>query len=259
MRKELGACVTDFLTTLIEEHAVEGTPMYETPTTGIFHYISPTFPLQPRPYVVKIKNGVDTSDKKALRKLSLTAEHEKKIRRTLVSAPKLEANPISPVFVSLAFSDSRHANVFIFDASGQDFARQYYFDPDSSCSDPANRYIANIAGKVKGVFPAVPETGAPEDSDESIQSVMDDNHYSISGNCAIYAVLMSVLCVRFGVGEPKLMTDVIIKSLRDIDKVNKLDKNKAVAGSHMTVIWSWVDSILAKILVIRSNPELAAG
>ncbi|CAN0185343.1 unnamed protein product [Pylaiella littoralis] len=54
--------------------------------------------------------------------------------------------------------------------------------------------------------------------------------------------LVGVLCMRFGMGKPRSMGDLIVKALREIDGYNGLNVHQGnnYVGSHMSRLWNWM-------------------
>ena len=57
-------------------------------------------------------------------------------------------------------------------------------------------------------------------------------------------MLVGVLCIRFRIGQPKLVAEFITRAME------KMDKGSNVAGSvgrHITMLWNWMSSMLDQV------------
>lgn len=66
--------------------------------------------------------------------------------------------------------------------------------------------------------------------------------FHVGANLLVDLCLVGVLCMRFGMGKPRLMGDLIVEALREIDGYNGLNVHRGnnYVGSHMSRLWNWM-------------------
>ncbi|CAM9247525.1 unnamed protein product, partial [Ectocarpus sp. 13 AM-2016] len=168
---------------------------------------------------------------------ALTPEHANSIRQTLN-----RRRGISVVYLSVRsiLQNCSHACLLLFDARTR---KQHFFNPEGSMNFWLNIAFGNRPTTlVEGFETARVNEDAWPIYQQSMQAIVDNNHYRIDGNCALYCILVGVLCMRFGMGQPKLMGDLIVEALREIDTYNGLNVHQGnnYVGSHMTRLWNWM-------------------
>lgn len=101
----------------------------------------------------------------------------------------------------------------------------HFFDPQGSRYHWLNIAFANRRTLVEGFSHASAYEDGWSTHDISILTIIDANQYKSDGNCIMYCVLVGVLCIRFRIGQPKLVAKYTTLAMEEIDK----DSN--VAGS----------------------------
>ena len=130
--------------------------------------------------------------------------------------------------VSIHCESVGHACMLVFDAYT---STQHFFNPWGTQDHWLSIAFADTT-LVDGFTPAPVKEDAWPTWEMSLQGMWDsvlnrDN----AGNCASYVIIVAMLCLRFGVGRPKLMADLLIISVQE---------NGEIRGREITFIWNWV-------------------
>lgn len=158
---------------------------------------------------------------------------------------------ISLVFVSIKGPSARHACLLVFDASRR---RQHFFNPWGYVNHWLQKAIADRPPFVEGFRVAPASEDAWPTSQSSLQHKFDRAGVGISdedGNCGVYVVLMCVLCLRFGVGDPKFMAILFM--------TETIPRGRPVAGEFTTRLWTWMASMERPVNVLRSGNATPAS
>ncbi|CAN0220712.1 unnamed protein product, partial [Scytosiphon promiscuus] len=176
------------------------------------------------------------------------------IKHTLI---KKEEIVVVPLTISRKVSDVSHACLLVFDSTTE---KMHFFDPMGMRYDWMNMAFAGkTTSIVKGFDHASNFEDGWADDEDTIQYILDNNPYSLGGNCIIYSVLVGLLCVRFRIGSPRLVATAITDELKKIDikhfkKMGKKKDNKG--GYHMTVLWNWMTIMADQIKLLKGIPNL---
>lgn len=249
-RTELRAAVRNYMENVPNVNSVHGHVIYANQCNALVTYMSRTFCSSARPlhenfYRLFFQNLTDDdeipSDVALVENFALTPGHANSIHQTLN-----RRRGISVVYLSVRCIQQNisHACLLLFDARTR---KQHFFNPEGSYNFWLNIAFGNRPTPlVEGFEIAHLHEDAWPNYQQSMQAVVDNNHYQIDGNCALYCVLVGVLCMRFGMGQPKLMGDLIVEALREIDTYNGLDVQAGNnhVGSHMTRLWNWMISLM---------------
>ncbi|CAM9220842.1 unnamed protein product [Ectocarpus sp. 12 AP-2014] len=171
----------------------------------------------------------------AVENFQLSSAHALSIQQTLN-----RRRGISVVHLGIRSPPDGHASLLIFDARTR---KQHFFHPWGHVNHWLNKAFRNRNNVlVEGFTPAPLNEDAWPLIGDSIQYILDKNAYGIDGNCGLYCILVGTLCTRFGIGKPRLMADLIIECLRQIDVDNGLIANidQPPVGSHMPRMWNWM-------------------
>lgn len=185
---------------------------------------------------------------------SLTPQHAASIQQTLQ-----RKRGISVVHVRIVPVIQRpHACLLVFDARTR---KQHFFNPWGYRNHWMSIAFANRdVPLVEGFRAASRNEDAWVNAAESMQDTLDINHYDVSGNCALYCVLVGVLCTRFGLGKPRLMATIITEAIKEIDAYNGFNvEADNPAHSHMSRLWNWMNEMSDVAIATRTLPPLQAN
>lgn len=246
-RVALRGAVRNYLERMPNVNVAEREVNYATVNTSLVTFMARTFCSSARPpgfeemYKIDVQqlgnaHGGLGADIGAVEDFALTPDHELSIQQTLN-----RRRGISVVYVRIATSPIYgHASLLVFDARTR---KQHFFHPWGYTNHWLNRAFRYRQNVIVQGFEAAPlnEDAWPQGSD-SLQTLFDNNQFDLRGNCAMYCVLVGVLCTRFGIGKPRLMADLIIEVLRQIDVDNGLIANNEQnpVGSHMPRMCNWM-------------------
>ena len=266
-RTELVAAVRNYLEHVPNVHGVkEG--YAGTNTAYLLNFMSRTFCSSARPHPPNtylqvyelhlqdlLKNGVGLApDVAAVANFSLTPQHVASIQQTLQ-----RKRGISVIHVGIRTEiQGGHACLLVFDARTR---KQHFFNPWGYRNHWMNIAFANRdVALVEGFRAASRNEDAWVNQAESMQIILDVNQYHVHGNCAMYGVLVGVLCTRFGLGKPKLMATIITEAIKEIDAYNGFNVEvDNPANSHMSRLWNWMNEMSDVAKETRTLPSLNAN
>lgn len=150
-----------------------------------------------------------------------------------------------------------HACLLVFDARTR---KQHFFNPWGYRNHWLNIAFANRDPLVQGFRPATRNEDAWENVEDSMQHILDENQYDVNNNCSLYCVLVAVLCTRFGIGKPKVVANIIVEAIKQIDDYNGFDAEADhPAHSHMSRLWNWMNEMSDIAQETRALPALHAN
>ncbi len=168
--------------------------------------------------------------------LRLDSRHRSMVRRTLE-----RKRGISVALLIFYHPDGGHACLLVFDARTK---RQHFFNPWGFEHHWLNIAFAEREALVEGFRPARADVDGWPNPDVSMQLILDQNDQQQDGNCAVYCVVVAILCTRFGIGKPRLMADVIVEAIKEIDHINGYSvQHNNPAHAHMTRMWYWMNQL----------------
>lgn len=172
---------------------------------------------------------------------SLHKEVHESIHKTLVHGRGVS---FIPVFI-LPHSKKEvgHLCLVVFDAKTR---TQHFFDPDGHYNTWLVRAVANRPPFVEGFRVASFQEDSWPKNQHTLQYLFD---VPGRGSCGSFCVLIAVLCMRFGVGNPKLMAQLFISSCR------KVEEN---LSNFTKRIWLWINTVSKEMEVIlndKSKPK----
>ncbi len=262
-RTELLAAVRNYLEHIPNVHAVKDTYLGQN-SSHLTNFLSRTFCSSARPppngerYFLHVEDltnghqglGVDVA---TVEDFSLNQQHAASIEQTLQ-----RKRGVSVVYLSVRDHVQRHACLLVFDARSR---KQHFFNPWGYRSHWLNIAFANRdVPVVPGFRPATRNEDAWVNLEDSMQMILDENHYDVGGNCALYCVMVAVLCTRFGIGKPKVVANIIVNAMKEIDDYNGFDAEADnPAHSHMSRLWNWMNNMSAIAQETRTLPALYAN
>lgn len=262
-RAELLSGVRLFLQQVPNVHSPERHSIYCELTDILTNKLSQTFCSSARPsvemYTLNIQNlgneeGGSGADVTAVEDFELEPGHAASIHKTL---QKKRGISVVHLCVNPSNAPGTHACLLVFDARNK---KQHFFDPYGFRNNWLNMAFANRDVPLVEDFTTATrfEDSWPTEN-ESMQAIIDSNHYNYSGNCALCCMLVGVLCTRFGLGDPKLMANLIVEALAQIDESNGFNvNNHNPVASHMSRLWNWMNDLI-DIAEILSLPPLDAN
>ena len=172
--------------------------------------------------------------------------------RTSIKKTLAKKRGISFVYVKMIAqnSNAKHACLMVFDASTR---KQHFFNPWGYTNHWLQRAIADRPPFVEGFQVASVYEDSWQTDSLSLQGKFDRAGVgpNEAGNCGVWIVLVCVLCLRFGVGEPKLMATLFM--------TETIPRGRPIAGEFTTRLWTWMTSMERPVNVLSSNNSTPAG
>lgn len=191
------------------------------------------------------RNG-SQQDRDTIPNLNLPEDVRKSIENT-----RLQTKGVSFVVVDIVPRRGlHHSCVLVFDARTR---MQHFFNPWGYHSHWLQDAIAHRAPFVPGfrVAPVARDSWPDGQRHNTLQDLFDNVGTGNSrerGNCGVYIVLVVVLCMRFGVGDPKMMAQLFIDVCRAQQPAN------APAGSVVTRrLWTWISNTDPEVQTLTSG------
>ena len=239
-----------FLERVSPVHSPERHTIYHYHITPLIGSLTTTFCSSARAnaqtYILNIQTlsnaqGGLASDVAVVENFALAPSHATSIAKTLK-----KKRGISVVHLEFKMVDTggSHCCLLVFNARR---GTQHFFNPWGYQNHWLNIAFHNRRGNrlVEGFDHASPFVDAWPDYDKSMQGRLDNNHYNSPGNCALCSMLVAVLCMRFGVGYPKVMADIIMEAVAAIDQSHgfNVDQHNP-ASSHISRLWNWMNDLI---------------
>ena len=145
---------------------------------------------------------------------------------------------------------SNHACLMVFDASTR---KQHFFNPWGYTTHWLQKAIAKRAPFVEGFEVASRFEDAWEEQQSSLQHLYDRTGVgglNERGNCGVWILLVAVLCLRYGVGHPKLMATLFMSASGA--------EFRRIPGEFTTRLWTWMTSMERPVSVLRRAGSTAA-
>ncbi|CAN0252966.1 unnamed protein product [Ectocarpus sp. 6 AP-2014] len=247
-RTQLKAAVRNFMENTPNVHSVNQHAKRASNTNTLMKYMSQTFCSSGRPlheglYQLNFQNlrynpGLEP-DIDVIGNFALSPAHATSIMQTL---NRRRGISVTFLLVMSTQQNCYHACLILFDARTR---KQHFFNPEAHVDCWYNIAFSNRPSLVEGFHTAQLNEDTWPTLQQSMQGVVDNNHYGLAGNCLLYCTLVGVLCTRFGIGKPKLMGEMIVEALQEIDTYNNVDVHHGInhVGSHMTHLWNWMISM----------------
>ena len=178
--------------------------------------------------------------------LKLKENEKKAISKTLKQkrgVSIVEVNLESPA------GSPNHACLMVFDASTR---KQHFFNPWGYTTHWLQKAMANRAPFVEGFEVASRFEDSWGDEDRSLQHLYDQTGVGLNerGNCGVWVLLVAVLCLRFGVGHPKLMATLFMSASGT--------EHRRIPGEFTTRLWTWMTSMERPVRVLRRQDSTPA-
>ena len=135
-------------------------------------------------------------------------------------------------YAAPGLSRAGHATIFVFDAYR---GIQHYFNPWGFEGHWLSKAFANRPALVNGYRPGTVQEDAWPTVAQSLQGRYDKNILQDgTGNCVVYCLLVAVLCMRFGKGDPKAMANLYMSNYNHM----------ADPGTWVLPrLWAWMTAI----------------
>lgn len=249
-RTELVASTRLFLQGVPNVHSPESHTIYGDQCAPLISSITKTFCSSARPNAALYRLDISTisnnqgglgPDVAVIEDFALEPNH-----MTSIAATLQKKRGISVVFLSFVMADTgnAHACLLVFDARHR---KQHFFNPWGYRNHWLNIAFYGRRGVplVEGFDVATQFVDGWNTFADSMQARLDNNHYNAPGNCALCAMLVAILCTRFGVGSPRLMANIIMEAIAEIDGSNGFDvNNDSPVSSHISKLWNWMNELI---------------
>lgn len=239
---EIQKKIQEFIKKLPREYSVEPNCRSGSYYIRIMRVICKYFCSSPLTSLLEIKVGDKNhivngqqSDIDNVPNLKLHDSAVKSIRKTLK-----QKKGIGVVYVIIQAPEEGHACLMIFDAQTR---KQHFFNPWGYTTHWLQKAIARRDPFVPGFEVANEKEDAWSNSHQSLQTKFDKIgicRRDDPGNCGVYVTLIVVLCLRFGIGHPKLMATLFMSACEL--------RHKRV----MTRIWSWMESLERPVNILNT-------
>ena len=262
-RTDLIAAVRNYLESVPNIHAAEKDPYYSCNSSYLSNFLSRTFCSSSRPppagheYVLYLNDFISANgsqnDVASVQNFNLVNDHKRSIRKTLT-----KKRGISVVYLTLQSQHNRHDCLLIFDARTR---RQHFFNPWGYRQHWLSIAFATRPTElVDGFTKASVNMDAWENVQVSMQSRIDHNMHGVPGNCALFCVLIATLCTRFGVGRPKVMGEIVMEAMKQIDDAHGFNADiHNPSHSHISRLWNWMNHMSDVAKRTRTLPVLYAN
>lgn len=178
--------------------------------------------------------------------LRLREADVKNIKKTLK-----KKRGISIVYITMVSPPgfANHATLMIFDAFTR---KQHFFNPWGYTTHWLQKAMAERAPFVEGFEVASRFEDSWGEEDKSLQSLFDQTGVWVTdrGNCGLWVFFVSVLCLRFGVGDPKLMATLFMSASGAEDR--------RIPGEFTSRLWTWLTSMERPVTVLQRENSTAA-
>ncbi|CAM9692516.1 unnamed protein product, partial [Ectocarpus sp. 12 AP-2014] len=170
--------------------------------------------------------------------LRLDARVRASIKKTLENK-----RGVSIVYVRMAGRGKGHACLLVFDASTR---KQHFFNPWGYRGHWMQKAMWTRGPFVEGFDVAHIKEDCWVHKEQSLQAKFDQTGVpgDEGGNCGVFTILVAILCLRFGVGDPKFMATLFI---------TENFRGRSVVGEITTRLWTWILSMEKAVRVLQ-NP-----
>ena len=245
--------IKEFLKGFPREHSVEPncrhTGFYKTAMSTMCDTFCSSPSVSTLTVPVSSLDGIVTGvqrDIDNVQSLRLSPKHQISIKKTLK-----KKRGISIVYVTMVSppGSPNHATLMVFDASTR---KQHFFNPWGHTAHWLQRAIAERAPFVEGFEVASRFEDSWGESARSLQTLFDETGVWMNepGNCGLWVFFVSVLCLRFGVGDPKLMATLFMSASGA--------EERRIPGEFTTRLWTWMTSMERSVRVLRRENSTPA-
>lgn len=261
-RARLKDAVRLYLQSIANVNAAEQCTAYAPTLNYMTDFISRTFCSSARPadhpgYRLEIQDLLNNSggvaDRDRVNAFGLSPAHIMSIQQTLE-----KKRGVSVVYVVVVpdLPGHQHSCLLVFDARKK---KQHFFNPWGY----RNHWLSQAFAERPTLVPGFKVATLSEDNwpqvAQSLQYMVDRNHFNVQGNCSLYCILVGVLCTRFNFGKPRLMANLLKEALGEIDHANGFnEQNDNPASSHVSILWNWLGEMVTDADILAA-PALDAN
>lgn len=180
---------------------------------------------------------ITRQDRDYINTLALDAGIVNSIRETLT-----EKRGVSVIYVQLKLEDtSCHVCLLVFDGRTK---MQHYFDPLGFTTEWLVKLMSRRRPFVEGFRVASVEEDSWHGEDSCMQVVLDETgDPNETGNCGVYAFIVTMLCLRHGIGNPKKMATIYTQVCID----------RGRAGRSTRRLWSFLKALFPLAQNLRNS------
>jgi hypothetical protein len=158
---------------------------------------------------------------------------------------------VGVVVVMIDGPTTSHMCLLVFDGRTR---MQHFFNPWGYPDQWVQKAIAERTPFVPGFQVATALQDSWVDRSRTLQRLFDRTATNVvqdRGNCGVLTTMVAVLCMRFDVGDPKLMADIFISA-------SGYPARPREPGLLMQRMWSWIIDLQPHVIVMRDWASTAA-